>query len=882
MSVLDALWEDRDVRFDLSAQQMKTRPGEVLIDCLDSIEDTKGNNGDRGRLLVTNLRILWHSLALPRVNVSVGYNCILNITTRTANSKLRGQTEALYILTKCNSTRFEFIFTNLVPGSPRLFTSVMAVHRAYETSKMYRDFKLRSALIQNKQLRLLPQEHVYDKINGVWNLSSDQGNLGTFFITNVRIVWHANMNDSFNVSIPYLQICSIKIRDSKFGLALVIESSQQSGGYVLGFKIDPVEKLQESVKEINSLHKIYSASPIFGVDYEMEEKPQPLEALTVEQIQDDVEIDSDDHTDAFVAYFADGNKVTHRMDSQRELAEELRLYQSTLLQDGLKDLLDEKKFIDCTLKAGDKSLPCHRLILSACSPYFREYFLSEIDEAKKKEVVLDNVDPAVLDLIIKYLYSASIDLNDGNVQDIFALASRFQIPSVFTVCVSYLQKRLAPGNCLAILRLGLLLDCPRLAISAREFVSDRFVQICKEEDFMQLSPQELISVISNDSLNVEKEEAVFEAVMKWVRTDKENRVKNLSEVFDCIRFRLMTEKYFKDHVEKDDIIKSNPELQKKIRVLKDAFAGKLPEPSKNVEKSGAGEVNGDVGDEDLLPGYLNDIPRHGMFVKDLILMVNDTAAVAYDPTENECYLTALAEQIPRNHSSIVTQQNQIYVVGGLYVDEENKDQPLQSYFFQLDSIASEWVGLPPLPSARCLFGLGEVDDKIYVVAGKDLQTEASLDSVLCYDPVATKWNEVKKLPIKVYGHNVISHKGMIYCLGGKTDDKKCTNRVFIFNPKKGDWKDVAPMKTPRSMFGVAVHKGKIVIAGGVTEDGLSASVEAFDLTTNKWDVMTEFPQERSSISLVSLAGSLYAIGGFAMIQLESKEFAPTEVNDIWK
>lgn len=63
--------------------------------------------------------------------------------------------------------------------------------------------------------------------------------------------------------------------------------------------------------------------------------------------------------------------------------------------------------------------------------------------------------------------------------------------------------------------------------------------------------------------------------------------------------------------------------------------------------------------------------------------------------------------------------------------------------------------------------------------------------------------------------------------------RKCTNRVFIYNPKKGDWKDLAPMKTPRSMFGVAVHKGKIVIAGGVTEDGLSASVEAFDLTTNK-------------------------------------------------
>ncbi|XP_078393029.1 BBSome complex member BBS5 [Cetorhinus maximus] len=120
------------------------------------------------------------------------------------------------------------------------------------------------------------------------------------------------MNDSFNVSIPYLQIRSIKIRDSKFGLALVIESSQQSGGYVLGFKIDPVEKLQEAVKEINSLHKVYSACPIFGVQHEMEEKPQPLEDLTVEQVQDDVEIEPEEQTDAFVAYFADTNKQQDR------------------------------------------------------------------------------------------------------------------------------------------------------------------------------------------------------------------------------------------------------------------------------------------------------------------------------------------------------------------------------------------------------------------------------------------------------------------------------------------------------------------------------------------------------------------------------------------
>lgn len=34
---------------------MKTRPGEALIDCLDSIEDTKGNNGDRGNVTYVTL-----------------------------------------------------------------------------------------------------------------------------------------------------------------------------------------------------------------------------------------------------------------------------------------------------------------------------------------------------------------------------------------------------------------------------------------------------------------------------------------------------------------------------------------------------------------------------------------------------------------------------------------------------------------------------------------------------------------------------------------------------------------------------------------------------------------------------------------------------------
>ncbi|KAM8871737.1 kelch-like protein 41b [Synchiropus picturatus] len=560
------------------------------------------------------------------------------------------------------------------------------------------------------------------------------------------------------------------------------------------------------------------------------------------------------------------------------IKEELRLFQSTLLQDGLKELLNENKFVDCTLKVGDRSFPCHRLIMAACSPYFREIFFTEDGKEVEntKEVVLEDVNPSILDMIVQYLYSAEIDLTDDNVQDIIAVANRFQIPSVFTVCVNYLQKRLSASNCMAIFRLGLVLNCPRLAVAGRNFIADRFELLHKDEEFLKLAAHELFAIIGGDSLNVEKEELVFEAVMKWVRYDKDKRIKLLKDAFDCIRFRLLPEKYFKERVETDDIIKSDPELQKTIQVVRDAFKGKLPE--KPPKKEGEEDKEGDG----LFPGCLNDNRRHGMYTRDFILMINDTAAVAYDANENECFLAAMSEQVPRNHVSMASQKNQLYIIGGLFVDEENKDTPLQCYFYQLDPLTSDWIALPPMPSPRCLFNIGESENLLFAVAGKDLQTNESLDTVMCFDTEKLKWSETKKLPLKIHGHAVVSHKGLIYCIGGKTDDNKALNKMFVYNHKQAEWRELAAMKTPRSMFAAAVHNGKIIVAGGVNEDGLSASCEIYDFATNKWEPFAEFPQERSSVNLVSTAGALYAVGGFTMVETENKEVAPTEVTDVWQ
>ena len=136
------VWQDRELRFDsgrhgTSLKDLTLRRGEVLIDSINSVEDTKGNNGERGTFEVTNLRVIWTSHKRPRTNLSIGYKCITNVLIKATQSRLRGACQALHIhgkkpeeqvkhSNKDDSRRFEFIFTSLVKASPRLFTTMQA------------------------------------------------------------------------------------------------------------------------------------------------------------------------------------------------------------------------------------------------------------------------------------------------------------------------------------------------------------------------------------------------------------------------------------------------------------------------------------------------------------------------------------------------------------------------------------------------------------------------------------------------------------------------------------------------------------------------------------------------------------------------------------
>ena len=67
-------------------------------------------------------------------------------------------------------------------------------------------------------VKLLESEKViiqYDKMNNVGKESVEEGVEGIMVLTNIRVLWFSIATNNFNVSIPYINIEEIKMKDSK-------------------------------------------------------------------------------------------------------------------------------------------------------------------------------------------------------------------------------------------------------------------------------------------------------------------------------------------------------------------------------------------------------------------------------------------------------------------------------------------------------------------------------------------------------------------------------------------------------------------------------------------------------------------------------------------
>lgn len=93
-----------------------------------------------------------------------------------------------------------------------------------------------------------------------------------------------------------------------------------------------------------------------------------------------------------------------------------------------------EEMVDCTISAGTKSFSAHRMVLSTCSPYFRSLF-SSVPRYHHPIVFLKDVDVAVVELLLRYMYSGQVSVAENQLSPLVTAAKSLSIKGLLDVNV---------------------------------------------------------------------------------------------------------------------------------------------------------------------------------------------------------------------------------------------------------------------------------------------------------------------------------------------------------------------------------------------------------------------------------------------------------------
>lgn len=224
----------------------------------------------------------------------------------------------------------------------------------------------------------------------------------------------------------------------------------------------------------------------------------------------------------------------------------------------LNSLRSCEKLCDVVLVIGEERVPAHRVILASLSAYFYAMFTGEMAESKKREIVINGIEPSALKSLVDYAYTACIQLTEGNVQSLLVAACALQFDEVKEAGSQFLLRQLDAGNCLGIKRFAEVHGCHRLHSVAKVYSTHHFADVHQREEFLALSLDELQDLLSSDGLNITTEYEVFEAAFMWLSHSEGERMQHLCEVMSHVRFPLISEEQLLKSVGRNAAIIASP------------------------------------------------------------------------------------------------------------------------------------------------------------------------------------------------------------------------------------------------------------------------------------------------------------------------------------
>ncbi|CAI6349429.1 unnamed protein product [Macrosiphum euphorbiae] len=229
--------------------------------------------------------------------------------------------------------------------------------------------------------------------------------------------------------------------------------------------------------------------------------------------------------------------------------------------DALNTMRRKSQFCDVTFVVGEKKMAAHKVILASHSNYFDKMFTGNFKDTNWLELKNVEITPDSLELLLDFLYTSQLTINDSNVQDLLIASNFLLLNDVKKECLNYIEQTIDIENYMTIKCIADKNKIRELHELFLSYILKNYNNIVESNTFLTFSFELMMELLQSDDLCAE-EEKVYESTMTWLKHDLKERLKYLPELIKSIRLSLMSVDYLDSAVQEEDLIQSNIECMR--------------------------------------------------------------------------------------------------------------------------------------------------------------------------------------------------------------------------------------------------------------------------------------------------------------------------------
>uniref|UniRef100_A0A3Q3LBB8 Kelch repeat and BTB (POZ) domain containing 3 n=1 Tax=Mastacembelus armatus TaxID=205130 RepID=A0A3Q3LBB8_9TELE len=553
----------------------------------------------------------------------------------------------------------------------------------------------------------------------------------------------------------------------------------------------------------------------------------------------------------------------------------------------LRSFREQGLLFDFTIKVQERSFPCHRCVLAACSDFFRAMFEVDMRERGDGSVTLGNQCSVAVGSFLDFAYSGEALITDSNVDMLFQLASFLQVSVLSRACSDFLIGTMDLYNCLSLLSLAEAYGSSSLLQSANEFVVQNFSELSKTQDFLDMQVNVLEACLRSDALNVFNEEAVVMSLLRWIRYDLPGRHKLLPGLLSLTKLHHLPASALQNCMQfMSETLLSNDEsclaLLSEAQSRQSQYSGLLNDARPATVQSyiyiHKTEENGEVrhtfcycletdqwkelgtGHGEAIipdpPGSCLSSYAEKMFVtggcqgnccRAIRLHVNEPFHDATDKVWCFCPVTltctaAPAMLKPRTMHTAVTCLNRVYIIGGRTKGSTGCAPNLLEVEYY-DPLTQTWYSVSPLPTAIFYPEASACGSVIYALGSEVEITDSfnpSLDCFFCYDAQQDQWSRL----VAEFGQ--FFHATLVKAVSIHNTLHLCdlsTYKVYSFCPETCVWKGEGSFECAGFNAGAVGMRDRIYILGGdYSPDEITDEVQVYYSGRSQWEEVAPMPR----------------------------------------